>query len=123
MADWRGVEQAIGQREHGDRAPEIDEVDKARRADDRAPEIDEASAPDIEHGGAVLEADERRPVEDRPPATLSHAPGPDRGGSPISGAGPPVPYLPGAAHSIMSPSAHDRDSGHLVSPFIRASHE
>ena len=123
MADWRGVEQAVGQREHGDRAPEIDEVDKARRADDRAPEIDEAPASDIEHGGAVLEADERRPVQDRPPATLSHAPGPDRGGSPISGAGPPVPYLPGAAHSIMSPSAHDRDSGHLVSPFIRASHE
>ena len=106
MADWRGVEQAIGQREHGDRASEIDEVDKARRADDRAPEIDEASAPDIEHGGAVLEADERRPEEDLPPATRSHTPGPDRGGSPISGAGPPVPYLPGAAHSIMSPSAH-----------------
>ena len=123
MADWRGVEQAVGQREHGDRAPEIDEVDKARRADDRAPEIDEASAPDIEHGGAVLEADERRPEEDLPPATRSHTPGPDRGGSPISGAGPRVPYLPGAAHSIMSPSAHDRDSGHLVSPFIRASHE
>ena len=116
MADWRGVEQAAVQREHG-------AVDKARRADDRAPEIDEAPASDIEHGGAVLEADERRPVQDRPPATLSHAPGPDRGGSPISGAGPPVPYLPGAAHCIMSPSAHDRDSGHLVSPFIRATHE